>query len=62
MFCGPSTFVVHKTYCFPRSQSISVNCSITSLVTAGLTILPTNICTHQIRNLLYAMDSSITKL
>ena len=33
MFCGPSTVDVsdidsrvHKTYCFPRSQSISVNC------------------------------------
>ena len=32
MFCGPSTVdehrqsLVHKTYCFPRSQSISVNC------------------------------------
>ena len=32
MFCGPSTddgehrqSRVHKTYCFPRSQSISVN-------------------------------------
>ena len=27
MFCGPHRqSLVHKTYCFPRSQSISVNC------------------------------------
>ena len=34
MFCGPETAdvsLVHKTYCFPRSQSISVNYYILSV-------------------------------
>ena len=50
-----------ENLCRYNTTSANQDCSSTSLVTAGLTVLPTNVCTFAILKLLDAMVSLDTK-